>query len=300
MVSWLLIIVLAYFFFSLAALGDKLILKGPPKPNSYTFFAGATSVAVILFLPFISLQAPSSKAFFWIIAEAVIFILGLYVMYSALEKFDVSRVATTMGAAQPILIFLFSWIIWGPQKMGWLNALAFILLILGTVVISINKNFKATKDYFRITLFASLLFSLDYVFTKIVFLFLPFWSGLFWMKIIAFCFAMLLLLSKNNRKDILAKKNFLNKKTGVTFALTNLSGGIATLLQAFAIALAPVAFLPILNSLRGVQYVFLFLITLSLSFFIPKILKEEISTKIILQKIASILLIAAGLALLVF
>ena len=194
MTSWLLVIILAYFFFSLSSLGDKLILKGCPKPNAYTFFTGVTSVAVILILPFINLQAPSSKAFFWIIVEAITFLLGLYVMYSALEKFDVSRVATAMGAAQPILIFLFSWIIWGPQKMGLLNAAAFILLILGTVIISINKNFKATRDYFKITLFASLLFSLDYVFTKIVFLFLPFWSGLFWMKIFAFCFAMFLSL----------------------------------------------------------------------------------------------------------
>ena len=69
-------------------------------------------------------------------------------------------------------------------------------------------------------------------------------------------------------------------------------------MQAFAISLAPVAFLAIVNSMRGIQYIFLFIITLFISYFYPKILEEEISRKIFFQKIISIILIAVGLIIL--
>jgi drug/metabolite transporter (DMT)-like permease len=296
---WLITIILAYFFFSLASLGDKFILAGTPKPKAYTFFVGISNIAIIFLIPFINFSFPELKILPWIILEAMIFIFGLYVMYSALEKFDVSRVATTMGAAQPVLILFLSWIVWGTGTISKTNILAFILLLLGTVIISMGKNYKATGGYLKITLFASLIFSLDYILTKIIFLSQPFLLGLFWMRIFAFFFALLILIPKKNRTEILGKRDILNKKTGTIFVLTNASGGIATLLQAFAISLVPIAFLPILNSLRGIQYVFLFLMTLFLSFFLPKILKEEISKKIILQKIISIILIVGGLAILV-
>ncbi len=300
MISWLIVIILAYFFFSLSYLGDKLILSGPPKPNSYTFYVGAISIFVVVFIPFIKFGFPDPKIIFWIIAEAMVYILGLYAMFSALEKFDVSRVMTTIGATQPIFIFALTWLFWGPQLLSKTDILAFVLLVFGSCLISFEKNSKTTGNYIKITLLASLLFSFDYIFSKIVFLDQPFLQGFIWMRIFVFLFALLFLISKNNRKEIFKKQNILNKKTGITFVWTHTSGGIANILQGFAIYLAPIAFLPIVNSLRGIQYVFLFLMTFFLSVFFPKILREEASKEIIIQKIISIILIVIGLALLVF
>jgi drug/metabolite transporter (DMT)-like permease len=299
MLTWLIVIILAYFFFSLSYLGDKLILSGPPKPNSYTFYVGVISIFVVAFIPFIKFGLPDGKVIFWIVAEAIAYILGLYTMFFAIEKFDVSRVMTTIGATQPVFIFILAWIIFGPQKISSADILAFVLLILGSTLISFEKKSKLTGSYLKITIIASLLFSLDYIFSKIVFMNAGFLQGFIWMRIFVFLFALLFLIGKNNRQEIFKKQNILNKKTGTIFIFTHASGGIANILQGFAIFLAPIAILPIVNSLRGIQYVFLFLITLFLSVFFPKILKEEISKKILAQKIISIVLIAAGLAILV-
>jgi drug/metabolite transporter (DMT)-like permease len=298
--SWLFIIILAYLFFSLSYLGDKLILSGPPKPNSYTFFVGAISIFVVIFIPFINFGIPDAKAFFWIIAEAIVYILGLYVMFVALERFDVSRVMTTIGAAQPIFIFALTWLFWGAQPMTKMSIFAFVLLVLGGILISFERNSKTNGDYLKITIFAALLFSLDYIFSKIVFLNQPFLQGFIWMRIFVFLFSLLFLISRNTRKEIFKKQNILNKKTGAIFIGTHLSGGAANILQSLAIYLAPVVFLPIVSSLRGIQYVFLFLMTLFLSVLFPKILKEEISEQIIAQKVIAIVLIVLGLAILVF
>lgn len=298
MLYWLIVIIFAYLFFSLSYLGDKLILAGRPEPKSYTFYVGAISIFAVIFIPFIKFGWPDEKIILWMIAEAVVYILGLYAMFYALEKFDVSRVMTTIGATQPIFIFALTWIFFGPQTMSKTNILAFILLLLGSTIISVEKNSKITGNYLKITIIASLFFSLDYVFSKIVFINTEFLPGFIWMRIFVFLFALLFLLSKANRKNIFERQNILNKKTGTIFIFTHTSGGVANILQGFAISLVPVAFLPIVNSLRGIQYVFLFLITLFLTVFFPKILKEEMSRAIILQKIVSIILIATGLALL--
>ena len=300
MIYWLLVIILAYLFFSLSYLGDKLILSAQPKPNSYTFFVGTISVFVVVFIPFIKFGLPGGETFFWIISEAIVYILGLYTMFTALAKFDVSRVMTTIGATQPLIIFALTWALWGPQAMDWMSIIAFILLLAGSYLISFERGSKTNGSYIKITILSSLLFSLDYVFSKMVFLSQPFLQGFIWMRIFVFLFAMLLLLRKKNRKEIFAKQqNILSKKTAIIFACTHSSGGIANILQGFAISLAPIAFLPIVNSLRGVQYVFLFLITLFLSFFFPKVLKEELSKEIIVQKVIAIVLIAVGLGMII-
>ena len=211
MISWLLVIILAYFFFSLSYLGDKLILSGPPKPPVYTFYVSFISIFVIIVIPFTSFGLPNANSIPWIVLEAIVYILGLYVMFIALEKFDVSRVMTTIGATQPIFIFALTWLVWGPQPLSTTNILAFVLLVFGSYLISFENRSKTNGSYILITLFSALLFSLDYIFSKLVFLAQPlFWQGFIWMRIFVFLFSLLFLLSVRVRKEIFKKQNILN------------------------------------------------------------------------------------------
>jgi len=299
MLTWLLVTIIAYFLFGLGSLGDKLVLAGKPQPKSYTFYVGVFGLIIVFLIPFIKFGLPSSAGFTWVILDALVRVLGIYTMYVALEKFDVSRVVATIGATQPIFIFILTCIFWGPQTMSPLDILAFALLFLGSVIISVEKSIKITGDYLKITIFSSLMFSLDYVFAKMVFLSQPFLQGIVWIGIFIFLFVLVFLFSKKSRKEIFSKKMVSNKKTQILFLGTQVCGGLANFLQGFAISLAPVAFLAIINSLRGIQYAFLFVITIFMSVFLPKVLKEGLSKKIILQKGFSIVLIAVGLIMLV-
>lgn len=299
MILWLIVAILAYLFFGFASLGDKLVLAGKPKPKSYTFYAGVFGLSVILLMPFANFGFPSATGLFWIVLDALVRIIGIYTMFVALEKFEVSRVVATIGATQPIFIFILTCLFWGFQIMTATDILAFILLFAGSAIIAIEKTPKLTGNFLKITIFSSLMFSLDYVFAKLVFLNQPFLQSIIWMGMFIFLFALFFLIRKKSREEIFAKKMITNKKTQTAFLFAQLSGGAANFLQGFAIYLAPVAFLAIINSLRGIQYISLFAITLFFSLFYPKILKEELSKKIIIQKIISIGLIAIGLAILV-
>lgn len=300
MAPWLLIIILAYLFFALSSLGDKIVLSGPPNPKSYTFYVGLLNILIVFVIPFTGLQNPGIAMLCWIIFDAIVFLLGLYSGFFAVDNFEVSKVTTTIGATQPIFIFFISWFFWGYQQLTLANFAAFFLLFAGSFIISFEKKPELTGRYLKITIFSSLMYSLDYVLAKFIFANFSFIQGLIWRSIFIFLIVLFMLLKKENRKQIFKKKIRENKKLGKLFIATQTCGGIANLFQSFGIYLTPIAFLPIINSLRGMQYVFLFAITLVISFFFPKILKENISKKIILRKIFAIILIIWGLVMLIF
>lgn len=297
--AWLLIIILAYLFFAFSSLGDKLVLQGPPNPKSYAFFAGALNLLALSLLPFVGIPILNWQMFLFLILDAAAFLFGLYFGFSAVENFEVSKVSATIGATQPIFIFFISWFFWGYQEMSFANFIAFILLLFGSIFISFDVKPEFNKKYLSLTLFSALMYSFDYVISKYIYSGIGFAQGFVVRCVFIGLFSLLFLIKKENRKQIFRKKNRTTVKYAKTFLVTQTCGGAANVLQAYAIFLAPVAVLPIMNSLRGMQYVFIFLLTLTFSFLFPKILKEKKSREIILRKFFSIIFIVAGLAILV-
>ena len=97
----------------------------------------------------------------------------------------------------------------------------------------------------------------------------------------------------------------MKKKTAAIFFLNQGFGAGSVILQNWAIALVPFGFLAFINALEGTKYLFVLIFTILLSLTQPfwakrAGLKEEISKKILFQKIIAILFIGAGLTLLAF
>jgi len=295
---WILVITLAYLCFALSSLGDRIILSGHSRPNSYTFFVGILSAAVILLIPFIGISVPQGILWLWIILAALFNILGIYTMFSALNVFDVSKIIPTIGALQPIFVVIFSFLILGEDAMGSRQILAFVILLLGSVLISIEKNYRVTRRSLKLSFFAALFFSLEMIFAKIVYLNLAFWDGFIWMKIFGLVFVMSFLFNKTFRRDIFKVDQKLDKKNSIIFFLGQGFGGLANILQGWAISLVPLAYLGIMNAMKGLQYVFLFIFALIISAAFPKLLNEKTSKTIIIQRIIAIILIIIGLLVL--
>jgi len=303
MTYWLLATIFAYLFFGVTSLCDKLVLGNKDqkslKPNAYAFYVSIFGLSSILIIPFINFGFPSLVALFWIILDAIVHIVAIYAMYVALQKFEVSKVIPTIGATQSIFIFILTPLFWPAQTMLPIDILAFVLLLLGSIVISVEKNIKITADFLKITLFSALMFALDYICLKFIFSSQPFLHGVVWIMLFLFLFSLVFLIKKSSRKEIFEKQTVSDKKNQLLFLGAQVAGGAGNLLQSFAIYLAPVAFLAIVNSLKGIQYVFLFIVAFFISYFYPKILKEQLSKKIVIQKLVSIVFIVAGLAILV-
>jgi hypothetical protein len=100
------------------------------------------------------------------------------------------------------------------------------------------------------------------------------------------------------RKNILQKKRRPSRQTSLVFLSNQAAGAGASTLQQWAIKLAPLSSVSIINAFEGTKYVFIFIATIIISLKRPDIIKEKISEKLIVQKVIAILLISLGLTIL--
>ncbi len=175
---------------------------------------------------------------------------------------------------------------------------AFVLLVFGSAMISAKKfdrqffNFENLK--YPIT--ASFFYSLMFFFIKNLFLETDFLSGIFLILLGSGLASLAFLLFPKNR-DIIFNHKMPGKISGLLF-LGQILGGLSIILQYYAVFLVKPSQVPLINALEGTRYVFLLFFVFLLSRWNPKLLKEEISKDVILQKLIAILLIGGGLALL--
>ncbi len=301
--NWILIALSSYLIMAIVFLVDKYLLTGPlPSPKVYVFFVGVLGLLFLAFIPFVGFYFPGLFQVFLAFLSGTSFILGLFWFFKTVRLFEISRVVPAMGGALPIFAFLLVYVFsLGREKLSLLEFLAFFLLIIGGVLMTYQKGAKISLKSIQGSVVAAFFLALSFVLAKYVYMEQPFWSGFIWIRIgsgLAVLF--FLFFSSELKREIFKIKKSFQKETAGIFLTNQVMGASASILQHWAIALAPLASVPIINALQGVQYIFLLIFTVLLSLKSPQILKEEISKKIILQKIVAILLIGAGLALLVF
>lgn len=299
--SWLIIIISSYFLFALATLGDRYLLLGPPKSKIYSFYVGILQILVLVLIPFVGFSIPGLLQILFCFLAGAMYIFALLGLFEGLKNFEASRVIPAIGGFLPfftfVLIYFFSG---GKEILKFKEIFSFILLILGSIFISYNPEKKISFKSLQISAITAFLFSLSFISTKYVYLALPFWTGFIWIRIGAFLIALFFIFFREVRKEIFSGVFAFNKKTAAFFLSFQGMGAGASILQNWAVALAGFAYLSVINALQGVQYAFLFILSLLIASKFPGILEEETSKKIIFQKVFSILLIGLGLVFLAF
>ena len=300
---WLFITIISYFLFAVVSLIDKYLLKGGhiPNPHVYSFYVGIFGIFVLALVPFGFLSFPGFEQIVLAFLAGAVSILALFVFYSALQKFEVSRVVPAIGGILPLFTLGFVYFFSNEnQALGVFEILAFIFLILGSVLISLQAKKSITLKSIQLSVLAAFLFSLTFILSKFVYMEQPFWSGFIWMRLGAFLTGVCFLLTKQVRTELFIKKTTFKNNTPKIFLGNQILGGSAFILQNWAIALVPLGFLAFVNALEGIKYVFLIIFIILLSLKFPKIISEKFSKKIIIQKLFAILLIGIGLFILAF
>lgn len=295
---WFLFAISGYFLNAIVGIIDKFLLGQRPttKPPVYTFYIGILSIFAFVLAPF-GLAWPGWGQFLLALLAGSLFLLGLLYLFEALDIGEASRVFPAIGGLTPILVLLLSFLFLGERLNQW-QILAFFLLVLGGVIISLKKGEKKTitTQSIKFAIMAILLSAISLVLIKYVFLHQNFISGFIWTRIGSFLTALLFLIPASWRQAILAGGR--QAKTGLSLLLVSnkaLAGGASVLVN-FAISLGSVA---LVNAMQGIQYAFLLVLTVGLSKKFPRILEEKISGRILIQKILAILLIGTGLVILV-
>ena len=302
--SWLTIVIIAYLFLALVNLIDKFLLDNVlGNPKVYAFLISVLGSVVILAAPWFLIW-PGWFLFTWQIVVGALFPIALILMFAALKHGDASKITVLIGGVIPIFTIIFSYLFFQERfTMSQWGGIAFLLI--GTFVIAlisgnktgdVEKQNKNNRAAFWLSFFSALAYALFFVGTKYAYNHHDFFSSFIWIRIGSLFLALLLLVGRTSRREILGslksgQPSGTNRNRFIIIGNQAL-GAVAFVLQNYAISFGSVA---LVNALQGVQYAFLLIFGWLFTIFNPKIIKENLSRRVVLQKIAAIILITIGL-----
>ena len=297
---WLIIIIIAYFLNASATVIDKFLLtKKIPNPAVYAFFICVLNLLGLVFIPF-GFHFSSFAQTLIALVNGVLFTFAYLFMFMALNRNEASRVTPFMGGLQPIFVLLLAFVLLG-EKIGGFLLLAFAIIVLGTIVLSYQKErtkklIASSKSSYLLALVATILFAAAYTLNKYIFVSEGFVTGFVLVRVGTFLGALLLLLWPGNIRDIIAEVKAPKKSANGLFLIGQGAGALSLILVSYAVAIS--ASVAIINASRGLEYVFLLIIILLLARKHPHLLEEKLTPLTIFQKVTAVALIIAGLVIL--
>jgi len=320
--SWLAIVLSSYFINAGVYVADKFLLsKKIHSSVSYAFFVGIWSIFNFAILP-LAWWIPNLRELGVDLIAGLLFLATLIFWYKALHQSEATRVVPIVGALVPIFSFLLSYIFLG-ETLSEREIMAFFVLIQGGILISIKQTkiylvkmvaerfrevfgnaLGGVHAYFRPTgrlifnsTVSAFFFAAYYVMIKYVYMTQPFIGSFVWSRLGTFIGALMILLIPKWREAIMQHRSGTNGGGNFAFFISvRLLAAIAFIMLNWSISKGNVA---LINSLQGVQYLFLFFIVLFISSKYPAIMKEELGGGVMVQKIMGATLVTTGLYMLI-
>jgi drug/metabolite transporter (DMT)-like permease len=293
--EWVLIAASGYFLLAFTGVADKfLVSKVVKQPIAYAFYTAITGPFSLVLVPF-GARLLSWHVFAMALLSGVFFIAGVYNSYAAISRSSVSRVVPIQGGLVPLFSFLSAYVILGERLTATQTA-GFFFLVAGAVMISIRKEkgVWTSKALLYATISAAC-FALSSVLTKYTFAHSNFISGMVWTRIGFILPVPFILLFRKNREAIFNAPKEAGVRNVALYYSSRATGSVGGFLQNYAVSLGSVS---VVNSLQGLQFVFLLILTSFLSIYHPKVLKEKINANTITLKLVAIGVISCGLFLL--
>lgn len=290
--SWIFLSILAAFIWSIVNIFDKYIIsKLVERPIVPVIILGTigliASVAIFITLGFQSLSV--INILLAILAGIFWALLNFFYFY-ALKIEEVSKVVPLFYLA-PLFILIIAAFFLG-EIFTPLKYLGIILLVFGAILISSNKLSFNFNKAFWFMVFASIAMAINQVITKYLLGFADFWTIFGYIRIGAFV-ALIpsIIINIESFKNIYKKQGL--KPFG--FITANESLNIVGVLF-LTLALAT-GFVTLVNALSSIEPFFVLLLTIIISIFYSRILKEEIGRSIIVRKIVAIAIMFVGVIL---
>ena len=269
---------------------DKFLISARKiRPLSYTFYTVIFGVLIALAWPFVYFHLPAHIIFLNLLA-GIWFTVAYYIFYKALEGGEVSRVVPFIFGLLPVFDIILQ-TVFHVTNFRINEAAAILLLIPGALLISHTPGKFSAKHIGLKVVAAAMLsgYNLLWHFSSQVG---PIMNSLIWNRIGGAGILLVLLIFPQARKNIFGFAAVKNKQqTGILFLAKQIIGGANFIFLSFLLSIGSV---PIIDSLQGFRYVFLFLAGLFLTKKYKHILEEDVSKKVFRQKMFAVVLIFLG------
>ena len=279
---------------------DKFMISGIDESGSSvkTLLVFSTLVAGIVLSPIWLIISKfsigiSNISLLCVLLSSFVYILATYFYFKALEKNDAS-IVVVMFQLIPVFSYILA-LIFFKENLVLQQIIGSILIILSAVLISFDfeeKNNKSKWLALILMTLSSLLYATYFFLFDIGIRNSSYNSCAFWFQIGFLIQGIILICFKNYRSTFIkAIKNNGQKyfSLNITNEVINL---IANLLVNFANVTIPLALANVLNGFQGAFVFILGVIGVKL---LPKYFKENISKKIVVQKISCIIISIVGL-----
>lgn len=297
--GFILLAILAAFFLSISNIIDKAILSDfITDPVSVTFFTSVfgTLISLIL-LPTGLVEMPSNLVLGFSLLLGVLYIAPLYLYMKGLQIEEASR-AVPIFSLVPVFVAILG-AIFLDEIFTLTTYIGIILAVSGSVIVS-SKNFG--KEFFHLkanqafwTIIAStFLFAVYSVGTKWILAYDSFWNIFFWSRIGTMIPTALILLHEPTRNQISGYLSDIGNSKLEYLGLSEFWNNAAVLTQTLALSLGPAA---LVETAYSTQSIFVLLLVVVIGKFTSKDLGDDISMKALIIKLASALMIIAGIYL---
>lgn len=290
--------ILANLLNSIALTVDKFLLSKTIKdPLIYIFYFSLISTLVTLLIPFTKI--PTREVFILASLSTIIWTLGAYAMFKALQIGPVQRVIPVIGTLSPIFILIFNQT---SDRILVNEKWAIFFLLTGLILLNLAflKGQIKLKEILA-EIFSSTSFAISYLLLRAAFLNMDFFTVFVWSKPVLIGVGVTILIIPNLRQRVFQFKKEsrkLSKKSLLIFMFGQTSAGLSELLLIFSISLASPA---IVNSLQGTKYIFLGVLAFILGKKYPEVFKEKTTGKFLnFAKILGTVFIILGLYILSF
>lgn len=262
-----------------------------------TFIAGIVLTPIWLILSHFTVSI-SSISLISVLIASLIYIIATVFYFKAIEENDASLVVV-MFQMIPVFSYILALILF-KENLTIRQIVGSIIIILSAIIISFDFNEKNNRKKFKALLLmtlSSLCYSIYFILFDIGIRNSTYYSCAFWYQIGFLIMGIVLLLLKSFRIP------FVNaiKKNGKRYLILNTTNEvinlIANLLVNYANLLIPIA---LVNVLNGFQGAFAFILGIIGTLLLPKYIKEDLSKRVVIQKIVCIILGIIGLVILVY
>lgn len=295
MMDWIIVAVLANFFWAGAIISDKILrTKFISDSLSLTALFGLSNFIPMLAAgPFLELHFPEWGIFSAAILAGALILLAMLPYVRALSFEEASRVAP-MWSTIPVFVLVMAHFFLG-ERLTQTNYFAFAFLLIGGILVSIKKAKETLKFKFSAAFWLMLLSSVSLAVSDILLKFVyrtqSYWNGAFLVSFGSVITAAIMVLVL--RKRFLKCIKGINWKTIALLAASTAGGVIGRLFYFLAVMAGSISIVTVIG---GIESLFVLAYAAMLSLWMPKILKEELTGIAIITKIAAIALIFGGFA----
>ncbi len=291
--NWIFLALGAHFLWALVNIGEKhLISNWIKNPFVYLCLALFLNIMVLPIALLVKIDLPDWHAGLYIFLASAFYLLGTIFYIVALQREEVSRI-NILWQLIPVFNLTIAYLLF-RETLSLSQSVAFVLLIAGGILASLHRGDGRWRWSKALGVMAAACFFYSCYavsFSRLSDFFEPI-SAWWWSSLVLILMMPGFLFFSKIRHDLAVSTPRIKRGVWAAIIGVNFLDSGAMLLNMLALSLGPVS---LVYCLEGAQIIFVFALTIFLSFKAPKILKEELNKANLWLKGGALILILVGL-----